>query len=1123
MSGKRSSWIIGLFTLLMLLLGEQWLETELNSNHQVEQRLDIYAQVNTLAARIQGTVASNLALVNGLSSAMGISAELPQKQFEFIARKLLQHPNQLRNMAIAPDLVIRYVYPLEGNEAALGLNYMEHPRQRAAAMLARDSRSMVLSGPYELVQGGTALIGRIPYYRRDSTEGDSFAGLVSAVIDMEALFEHVGIDAIHEHLDLTIISRSDLGDEDKVVLGRREMLAHNPVIASAYFSPASHWIIAAQPVGGWVQTSPLLPLTRQVFVLIALFLSWLIFYRHQMTYRLLEANRSLEHEVEQRRNAELQLLQSEARYRDISQSMADWIWEVDADGRYVFASGNVKDTLGYEPDELIGKSPFDFMPHDEAQRVATLFSDHVAQRAPITDIENWNINRDGERVCLLTNGVPVFDANGVFQGYRGIDKDITRQKRDDERLQQQQEELQLKQQQLEGLIENAPAIVYLKDTSGKYQMVNKRYADLMGMPASWFIGKTDRELHPGEVAERLINNDAYVTDHHEAIRREEELYLDDKRHIYETIKFPLFDTTGKVVALCGISTDITARKQNEENLQLFRKVVESANEAVVVTGLDGVITHINPAYETITGFNREEVLGKTPAIIRSGRQNEEFYREMWRRIIEHGHWEGEIWDRRKNGELFPKWLSINTVYDSEGEPSYHVGIFSDITDKKKTEEKLVNLAYYDPVTQLANRSLFFERLEHEISFSKRSGKKLAVLFIDLDRFKNINDTFGHTAGDELLINMAGRICSAVRKSDTVARLGGDEFTVILSQLDSMDDASRVATAITEMLYEPVTIQQNEIRVGGSIGIALYPEDGADSDTLSKKADMAMYQAKSHGRNTYQFFSLEMNQHLAERVTLEGELHHALENSDFRVYYQPKYRFEDEKLSGMEALLRWQHPEKGLISPDNFIPIAEESGLILPIGNMLFEETCRQIANWQEIYCEPFHVAINLSAKQFRHSNLIRFFEEVLEQTGVAPERLEIEITESTIVTDTETAIETMQRLRDIGLNLAIDDFGTGYSSLNYLKRFPLTTLKIDRSFIQDVTVNANDAAIVSAIIAMAHSLELKVVAEGVETREQLAFLRERGCHEAQGYLFSPAVTAETITRQVLRNCSADSV
>ncbi|MBF0178404.1 MAG: EAL domain-containing protein [Magnetococcales bacterium] len=571
---------------------------------------------------------------------------------------------------------------------------------------------------------------------------------------------------------------------------------------------------------------------------------------------------------------------------------------------------------------------------------------------------------------------------------------------------------------------------------------------------------------------------------------------------------------GKPLRMIVTQSDISERKQAEEALILSGKIIDTANEAIVITDLDGVIQKVNNAYETITGFSRAEVLGKTPAISKSGRHDASFYQRMWQGLREEGRWEGEIWDRRKDGALYPKWLSINTVHNTAGVPTHYVGIFSDISEQKATERKLLNLAYYDPLTELPNRAMFRERLTHELATAHRHQQGVALFFIDLDRFKFVNDTLGHAAGDELLRIVAKRLTAKVRKNDTVARLGGDEFTVILTDVKHPEQISAIAQGMIDSLRTPLTLMEQEVNIGGSIGIALYPGDGHDFDSLTKHADMAMYLAKEKGRNNFQFFSDELQTRIFERVTLEEELTKAIARNELLLHFQPKFELAGNRVVGMESLVRWEKPGVGLVSPARFIPLAEETGLILPMGEWILENACRQSVAWNQGDTCPLQVAVNLSARQFQQPDLIAKVQETLWRTALPPECLELEITESMLMGNIEESITIMRNLRELGLSLAMDDFGTGYSSLNYLKRFPVNTLKIDQSFVRDLTRDSSDAAIVRAIIALARTLGLKVVAEGVENVEQLEFLREHGCHQVQGYYLSKPLPGDAFARFV---------
>lgn len=683
-------------------------------------------------------------------------------------------------------------------------------------------------------------------------------------------------------------------------------------------------------------------------------------------------------------------------------------------------------------------------------------------------------------------------------------------------IMKRENELREKQRQFEGIIGNAPAVIYMKDPQGRYLLINSLYEKLFSVTSEQMRGKTDSELFDEEYAAQIRANEQRVFETQRPIQVEEVVPQNGVLHTYLSVKFPLFDDEMHVIAVCGISTDITDRKRTESDLMLAKNIIENANEGVVVTTLDGIITDVNEAYEKITGYTREEVLGKTPAINKSGRHDSAFYQAMWEGIRRDGYWQGEIWDRRKNGAIYPKWLSINTVRNERGETSNYVGIFSDITLKKATEEQLEKLAYFDSLTELPNRLLFRDRLSQEIAAARRHNFKVALLFIDLDRFKYVNDNLGHAAGDELLQIVAQRIKETVRDSDTVSRLGGDEFTVIIPDIEHEEQVSGVAQKIIAVLGETMSLRGQAVHIGASIGIAIFPNDGENIDQLNQHADMALYKAKDEGRNNFQYFSHEMQIHNAERIKLEADMRRGIERGEFTLYYQPKYTLATGEISGIESLLRWQQPERGLVSPAEFIPLAEETGLIIPISEIVLRQACMQTAEWNREMGMTLNVAVNLSAKQFAQAELAAVIAGVLDESGLSAEHLELELTESMVMDDVEQAILTMYALRDLGLSLAIDDFGTGYSSLSYLKRFPITTLKIDQSFVRDLTTDSDDASIIQAIIAMARQLQLHVVAEGVETREQLEFLRRHGCEQVQGYLLSrplPKDSLEALLRQ----------
>jgi diguanylate cyclase (GGDEF)-like protein/PAS domain S-box-containing protein len=558
------------------------------------------------------------------------------------------------------------------------------------------------------------------------------------------------------------------------------------------------------------------------------------------------------------------------------------------------------------------------------------------------------------------------------------------------------------------------------------------------------------------------------------------------------------------------------QKEAESSLRLAAQVFANASEAILITDTQGNVLDINASYERITGYQREDVVGRNPRFAKSGRHPDEYYREMWQTILRDGRWEGEIWDRRRNGEVYPKWLTINAVKDETGQTTHYIGIFSDISHIKAVEQRLEQLAYYDALTGLPNRMLFRDRLEHEFVVSGRKKAKVAVFFIDLDRFKIVNDTLGHAAGDALLVEVARRISACVRKSDTVARLGGDEFTVILTDVNEVGHVAQVAANIITSLTQPVRIKDQDAYIGASIGIAFYPDDGQDFVAVTKNADIAMYKAKESGRGNYQFFKEEMNERSSRRLSMEQRLRKAMERGEFFLLYQPKASLRTGTVTGMECLVRWRNEEGALVPPSDFIPVAEEIGLIVPLGEWILRAACTQGARWRDQGIGPFRLAVNLSAAQFQNGEIRDRVEVILRETGFPAAWLELEITESMVMGDVRQAIRIMGNLRDTGVHIAIDDFGTGYSSLGYLKNFPIQTLKIDQTFVRYLTTDSSDAAIVSAIISMAHRLKLEVVAEGVETVEQMAFLADEQCDQIQGYLLGRPVPAETMEQILVR-------
>jgi diguanylate cyclase (GGDEF)-like protein/PAS domain S-box-containing protein len=539
-------------------------------------------------------------------------------------------------------------------------------------------------------------------------------------------------------------------------------------------------------------------------------------------------------------------------------------------------------------------------------------------------------------------------------------------------------------------------------------------------------------------------------------------------------------------------------------------VFGSTGDGILVTDFSGNIVEVNAAFCAITGYGKAEVLGRNPRIMKSDRHDAAFYARMWKSLVEQGQWQGEVWDRRKNGETFPKWLTINTVRDSAGRATGYVGIFSDLTGAKRTEAELERLAHYDSLTGLPNRILFRDRLAQALAQAQRGRRRLALLFLDLDGFKAVNDSRGHAAGDAVLQQVAQRLAASVRASDTLARQSGDEFTILLTEIDSANDAAIVARKLLDAMNEPFEVLGRSGRLSASIGIAMSPEDAEHPEELLANADTAMYRAKESGRNRYQFFSRSMHARAVAQIELEAELRQAVPRGELVLHYQPQIEPSRARIVGVEALVRWNHPRLGLLAPARFIPLAEETRLIGAVGDWVVHAACRQARAWRDAGLPLVRVAVNLAPQQFEDPKLVDRIAAWLIESRVDPSQLEVEITESNAMANPDRTVERLLELKAIGIHVSIDDFGTGHSSLSYLKRFPVESLKIDRGFLRDVPDDQDSATLCSAMIGLAHSLGLSVVAEGVETAAQYDFLRNRECDLLQGFLFSRPVPPERL-------------
>lgn len=692
---------------------------------------------------------------------------------------------------------------------------------------------------------------------------------------------------------------------------------------------------------------------------------------------------------------------------------------------------------------------------------------------------------------LVTLIFPVF----YFLAYRPLTDNI-------DSLAHANDEWRNNEASLRAMLDNLPSMAWLKDSEGRYQAVNEKFVRACGKrDSSEVIGKTSVEACPEWMIERFYEDDQEIMESGVQAQTELKIHENGEERWLEIYRNPIPDGQGGVLGITGYVRDITARKKSEEQLRLTAKIFESSHDSIIITDTDGTIISVNPAFTQITGYTAEEAIGKNPRILNSGRQSREFYAQMWADILKKGYWNGEVWNRRKDGASYAGRLSISALRDDNGKVTHYVGATSDITEFKLAQDRVRHLAYYDQLTGLPNASLMRDRVNQLISSAQHDRREFSLLFIDLDNFKNVNDSLGHHVGDLLLQTIAGRIRASVREVDTVARMGGDEFVIVLPDV-GVEGAQHVARKIIGQVTNSFGIGLHKITMTASVGIGVFPKDGGDIEFILKNAELALYQAKAKGKNDYAFFTEELNVQAFERLRMENDLRHALLNEDLMLYYQPQISMVTRKVVGMEALVRWPHPTLQMIPPDQFIPIAEESDLIIQLGEWAIHEACRQMRQWQRSGLQIIPVAVNVSAKHMKHADFYDSVESAIRKTGLDPKYLELELTERAMMGDIDKSLEVMNRIGAMGVKFSVDDFGTGYSSLSYLKHLPLDKLKIDKSFVQDIAIDENDREISNTIIQLAHGLKLTVVAEGVETHQQMAILLGQGCDSAQGYLFS---------------------
>ena len=828
--------------------------------------------------------------------------------------------------------------------------------------------------------------------------------------------------------------------------------------------------------------------------------------------------------ITERKRAELKFRDAQNRFELIFNSNPDvMVISRLPEGKVTNVNEAFVKNTGYAREEAIGKTTVELAFWSDADRHR--MTDAIKKDGYCKGLEFDFLIKDGQKRTGSFSAV-VTSLQGVPHLVSTI-HDISARKQNEEALRASENRANTLAGMLRLLCDNVPDMIWAKDMNLNYIFANKAVcAQLLSASDTneplgrndQFFALRERNRHPDDpdwhtFGELCQNSDNITLDSGQSCQFDEYGNVQGSFMFLDVHKSPFVDEEGVVIGVVGSARNVTEQKKAEEKLRLASLILENSSEAMFVTDTSNRILDINPAFTRLTGYELEEVIGHDAAFLHSEHHDADFYRKKWHEINLNGHWQGEIWNRRKNGEIYVEWLTISTIYDEDGLAHRHVALFSDITEKKKAEELIWTQANFDYLTHLPNRRMFLDRLTQDIKKAHRAGLKLALLFLDLDHFKEVNDTLGHDLGDALLIEVAQRISACVRDSDTVARLGGDEFTITLTELtklEEIDAIERIADNIIQTLSNPFHVDGNSVYISVSIGITLYPEDGTELKTLLKNADQAMFVSKQAGRNRYSYFTRTMQDAAQHRLHLTNDLRVALAEGQFQLYYQPIIELNTGRIVKAEALLRWHHPTRGFVSPAEFIPLAEDSGLIHELGDWVFAESAKQALICKSLSGADFQISVNVSPVQIHGTSSHSQWLEQLKAMGLSGQSIVIEITEGLLLDSSGNVTTQLLAFRDAGIQVAIDDFGTGYSALSYLKKLDIDYLKIDQSFICNLAPDSSDMALCEAITVMAHKLGLKVIAEGVETAQQNALLTAIGCDYAQGYLHSRPLPADQL-------------
>lgn len=1099
-------YVLGVILFLALVTGAFIAETLTYEHHMTEVRAQVQKHLYATRDRIENNLTSDIQLSKGMVAAIAADPNMDQETFEKAATVVMSKSGQLKGISAAPGMVIRYISPMEGNEAAYGLNLSEQEEKFVALERLRRTGKIVLVGPVELYTGGSAFIARMPVYLTDEEE-PYFWGLISAVIDEQNLYLNSGIVNHNMPIELAIRGHNALGAEGDVFFGRASLFNEDPVLSEIHL-PTGSWQLAAVATPDLMNPGFIWPM-RAGFVV--------------LTLVVLAAYLAMAKTVRQATLVQLQLRDSlialherETLLRTVVDEMPDVLVLKDRHGKFLLGNQAVARLYNTTPEEMVGKDDADF---GVPQEMSDFFRENV--QAVIASGETETIYEDS--TDAVTGGVRHFKSiKHPFKDVEGNDQvlviahDITD-------IVDAQHRVAANEAKLSNILDNVDAYIFLKDSDGKYLFANQKVLDLWGVSMDEVVGYTDDKFFDAEAVALIQKNDRRVFDEERTIREEESAtnLRDGSVATYRTTKLPLRREDGSIYALCGISVDISEIKRIEHALRESEQRFKVAGKAAYDLIYEWDVATDNLCWfgdiDRILGFKPGDIsheIDNWLALIHPDDQAQLAGAvEQHRNSTQPINYEYRV--RHKDG-TYRYWSDhALPLLDEHRKPYKWIGVCTDITTQKQQQHELEFSAYHDRLTSLPNRLLLSDRLRQVMSQEARRGQSLAVVYIDLDGFKDVNDTYGHEVGDRLLVAIANRFQRVLREGDTVSRLGGDEFVAVLIDIETTASAIPMLRRLLKVIAEPVLVDNLALQVSASLGVSFYPQvDDVDADQLLRQADQAMYQAKLEGKNRYHFFDAEHDRSLRGQHEIVERIGEALLRGEFELYYQPKVNMRTGQVLGVEALIRWNHPVEGHLQPGAFLPVIEDHSLSIELGEWVINQALKQLQCWKRMGLD-IPVSVNIGGLQLQQGSFAEHLQRLLSHyPDVDPGSLELEVLETSALQDIVKVSKVMQACQLMGVNFSLDDFGTGYSSLTYLKSLPAAVLKIDRSFVRDMLEDPDDLAILEGVVGMAAAFRRQVIAEGVERVEHGKLLLQLGCELGQGYAIARPMPASELPQWI---------